>query len=604
MRQTELRFWACALIFFALFSGKAWTGEIGAKALPASLVGTAMKRQPTDRLIVKYRDVGLLHRSVDLSPLPENRLSSLRLRAAERGLVLVHLRNTALGAHVLKLDRSMREIELQALAEQLMADDPAIEYAEPDSMLKPAVVPDDSQYGKQWNLFESIGGIRASQAWELSTGAGVVVAVLDTGYRPHVDIVPHFASGYDFVSDAVGARDNNARDNDPRDQGDWQSSAECPDDPDQANSSWHGTHVAGIIAAMANNGIGVAGVAPGAKVQPVRVLGRCGGPISDITDGLVWASGGTVTGVPDNTTPARVVNLSLSGFSPSCSRTFQNAIDSARSRNTVVVVAAGNASRDVSEFQPANCNGVIVVSASDRDAQLAWYSNKGARVTLAAPGGNVANTEADGVYSTLNTGLTSPALDSYAYKQGTSMAAPHVAGTVALMLSKRPSLTPDEVTTILRNTARPWPNSACLNCGVGILDAYAAVRSITGGGTNAATGKENEPNNIILFANAISAPRTVSGTMASNADEDWFSVDIPSGRAFQAMLTPNPSGSYNLYVYNSWGALIGSSERGTGANNTVTIANNSGVSAKRYVRVKYWVGPTGSAGTYTLSLAW
>jgi serine protease len=229
--------------------------------------------------------------------------------------------------------------------------------------------------------------------------------------------------------------------------------------------------VAGTIAALTNNGTGVAGVAYGAKVVPVRVLGKCGGYTSDIADGIIWASGGTVSGVPNIAARAQVINMSLGG-SGACDTTTQNAINSARSRGTVVVVAAGNESQNASNSNPANCAGVIAVAATNKSGGKASYSNYGTIVDVAAPGGDTGA----GILSTLNAGTTSPGADSYASYMGTSMATPHVAGVVALMLSANPNLTPDDVAAKLKSTARAFP-AACSGCGAGIVNAAAAVNA-------------------------------------------------------------------------------------------------------------------------------
>ena len=233
------------------------------------------------------------------------------------------------------------------------------------------------------------------------------------------------------------AADGNGRDADPSDPGDATVAGQCGAGSGASNSSWHGTHVAGSIAAKTNNGVGVAF---NAKIVPVRVLGKCGGYPSDIADAIIWASGGAVSGVPANANPARVINMSLGGGG-ACANTSQNAINSARSRGTVVVVAAGNSNADASGANPANCPGVVAVAATNRSGGRAYYSNYGAVVDVAAPGGD-ARTAGGGILSTLNAGTTTPGADSYAFYQGTSMAAPHVAGVAALMLSKTPGLTP------------------------------------------------------------------------------------------------------------------------------------------------------------------
>jgi serine protease len=358
------------------------------------------------------------------------------------------------------------------LVKEIAASD-NVEYAEPDRMLKATFTPNDTYYNLQWHYYEAAGSINVPTAWDVSTGRNVTVAVIDTGYRPHVDLATNIVGGYDFISDPFVSRDGNARDADARDSGDWNAAGECGAGSGASNSSWHGTHVSGTIAARTNNGSGVAGVAFNARVLPVRVLGRCGGYTSDIADGLAWASGASVPGVPTNPNPARVANLSLGGGGP-CGTAMQNAINTARSRGTVVVVAAGNERQNAANSSPANCSGVVVVAATNRSGGRAPYSNFGAIVDVAAPGGSTNGGTGNGVLSTLNTGTTTPGNDAYAYYQGPSMATPHVAGVAALMLSVNPSLTPAQVETTLRNTTRAFP-ATCSQCGTGIVNARAAV---------------------------------------------------------------------------------------------------------------------------------
>lgn len=255
--------------------------------------------------------------------------------------------------------------------------------------------------------------------------------------------------------------------------------------------AWHGTHVAGTVAAVGNNNKGIVGVAFGAKIQPVRVLGRGGGYDSDIAEAIIWASGGTVSGVPANATPAKVINLSLGG-SGSCGSTFQNAINSAVSRGSVVVIAAGNDNMNVSNASPANCNNVIAVAANDKEGNRSWYSNYGNLIDVTAPGGETcvpnasltacqSATTAKGVLSTLDSGSTTPVAETYAFYDGTSMATPHVAGVAALMISASPTtLTPAQIEATLKSTARPLPGTCSGGCGAGIVDAYAAVAAVAG----------------------------------------------------------------------------------------------------------------------------
>jgi serine protease len=521
---------------------------------------------------------------------------------------LNHLRTTALGSQVIKIDRRMSIEEATQLARDIAASDPNVEYAEPDRMMQKVFVPNDTRYNEQWQYFEAAGGLNLPAAWDKATGAGVVVGVVDTGYRPHADLAANILPGYDFISDTFVANDGNGRDSDASDPGDWINPGECgPGDPAAfESSSWHGTHVSGTIAAITNNSNGVAGVAFNAKVVPARVLGKCGGFTSDIADAIVWVSGGTVSGVPANANPARVINISLGG-SGACDTTTQNAINSARSRNTVVVVAAGNSNANAANFSPANCSGVVTVAAVGRTGGKAFYSNFGATVEVAAPGGDTSGGTANGILSTLNAGSTTPGADSFAFYQGTSMATPHVVGVVALMLSVKPTLTPDQVLSILQSTARAFP-ATCSQCGSGIVNANAAVDAAIGGTTPPPPPgiNEVEPNNSRGAAQAIAtAGTTVNGTMSSSTDTDYYSLTLPAGKTLTATLTPNASSDYDLFVYNSNGTLIGSSERGTGLVDSVTVTNTGTSAFTRYVRVVFWSGGTGATnGKYTVKMAW
>jgi serine protease len=562
----------------------------------------------TDRIIVKYRNS-----ATTLAPNARfARPDAQQMRGIEEaansvaGTRVTPLRRTGLGAHVLKLERAMAMTDVRRIVERIKQNDPNVEYAEPDRILKPLFTPNDTNYGSQWHYFEATAGINLPAAWDKATGQGVVVAVIDTGYRPHADLAANIVSGYDMIIDTAVGVDGNGRDSDAQDPGDWYTNSACgpAPTPPSADSSWHGTHVAGTIAAVTNNGSGVAGVAFNAKVQPIRALGRCGGYTSDIADGIIWASGGSVAGLPANATPARVINMSLGGGG-ACDTTSQSAINAARSRGTVVVVAAGNSNQNAANFSPASCSGVISVAAVNRSGGKAYYSNFGTSVAIAAPGGDVRSSAANGVLSTLNAGATSPGADNYEYYQGTSMASPHVAGVVALMLSKNAALTPDEVKTRLQQTARAFP-ATCSQCGSGIVNASAAVDAA--GGSTPPTGgtvNEVEPNDSTGAAQAIATSgSTVNGTMGSTGDNDYFRVSLPSNATLTATLTPNGASDYDLYLYNSAGTLVARSERGTGAIDTASIRNGGAAAATYYARVRYYSGSTGSSGTYTVKLSW
>ena len=386
---------------------------------------------------------------------------------------------------VVKLPHRLGGAGLTRAVEQL-ARQSGVTRVEPDRLvLATGAGPDDPYYGAQWNLqAPSAGqvGIDAPGAWSLTTGAaGVTVAVLDTGFTDHPDLAGRIVSGYDFVTNAAMANDGDGRDGDAHDPGDWITSAE-----DQSGyfqgcgvqaSSWHGTHVAGIIGAITDNALGVAGINATSPILAVRVLGKCGGYTSDIVDGMRWAAGLDVPGVPANTHPARVLNLSLGGVG-ACDSTWQSAIDDVRAVGAVVVAAAGNDGDLAANTAPGDCAGVIDVAATWRSGNLGSYSNRGSAITVAAPGGDTVADPADGIWSTLNAGTTVPGSPTYARYEGTSMAAPQVTGVVSLMLSINPALTPDQIRSLLVNTATPFaPGSTCTTalCGAGIVDASRAV---------------------------------------------------------------------------------------------------------------------------------
>jgi serine protease len=287
----------------------------------------------------------------------------------------------------------------------------------------------------------------------------------------HADLAGRWTGGYDFISNISVSNDGDGRDSDPHDPGDWTLTS---------NSSWHGTHVAGTIAALSNNSLGVAGLNWVSQIIPVRVLGKGGGVVSDIADGMRWAAGLSVSGVPANPHPVKVMNLSLSG-SGSCGSTYQSAINDVVTAGAVVVVSAGNSNTDAINTHPANCNNVITVAATNRDGSRSYYSNYGSIVEISAPGGESNHNITSGILSTLNSGTHSPAGDAYAFYQGTSQSAPHVTGIVSLLFSYNPTLTPSQVLQTLQNSATSFPtgsNCSTSICGSGIVNASHALQSL------------------------------------------------------------------------------------------------------------------------------
>ncbi|EGD18978.1 subtilisin-like serine protease [Xanthomonas hortorum ATCC 19865] len=469
----------------------ALTSLLAVPAFAGQVNLSGLDSQPTlDRFIVKYRDGSSASVSPTSMRASLNSVASAVPARAGRTLGLNHVRRTALGSEVLKTTRGLDRAEAETLMRRIAAD-PGVEYVEVDQIMYPTLTPNDTRLSEQWGFGTTASSINVRPAWDTATGTGVVVAVIDTGITSHPDLNANVLPGYDFISDAARARDNNGRDNNAADQGDWRAANQCGTGVAAANSSWHGTHVAGTIAAVTNNSTGVAGTAFNARIVPIRALGLCGGTTSDIADAIVWASGGHVDGVPDNRDPAEVINISLGGGG-ACDSVTQAAINGAVSRGTTVVVAAGNESSDVSTSNPANCANVIAVAATRSTGGLTDYSNFGRQVDLAGPGGSSMFFDTnDGpirsfIWQTFYTGKTTPTSGQFTYGgttfAGTSMASPHVAGTAALVQSAliadgKPPLSPAALEALLKRTVRafPVPIPPATPAGTGIVDAGAAV---------------------------------------------------------------------------------------------------------------------------------
>ena len=489
----------------------------------SSFAGAAAERVNTsalqadgqyDRFIVKYRD-GSTART-DASALQSSLSQAARALPAARGkaLGMQKLRRLATGGESIRTDRKLDSADAATLMRQIAAD-PNVEYVEVDKLNHVVLTPNDTRFSEQFGFGTGAGGTYATSAWDVTSGAGSVVAVLDTGITSHSDLNANVLPGYDFIVDTAVAGDGNGRDSDASDPGDTYQGQP---------SSWHGTHVAGTVAAVTNNAKGVAGMAYSAKVVPVRVLGKGGGYDSDIADAMIWASGGTVSGVPANANPAEVINLSLGGTG-ACSSTTQAAINSAVSRGTTVVIAAGNSNANVSGFSPANCANVIAVGSVTNTGARSSFSNYGAGVDIAAPGSSI--------LSTLNSGTAGPGAESYASYSGTSMAAPHVAGIVALMQSRATTpLTPAQVESILKSTARAFPSTPSQPIGSGIAQARAAVDAAGGGGGGGSTVVVN-----------VNLPSVATGGVSTT-----YSVAIPSGTTKLVVQTSGGTGDADLYV--------------------------------------------------------
>ena len=492
---------------------------------------------------------------------------------------------------VLLFDQVVSASAAQGIATALEAR-PDVLWAEPDLRVQIAATPDipnDPLFPQMSDMWAGGGAsdysIKAPLAWGVQKGApGVVVAVIDTGIALHPDLNANVVAGYDFISDVAVANDGNGWDPDPADPGDWITSAEASAGEFEGctvtNSSWHGTHVSGTVAAVQDNNLGITGVAPGAKVQAVRALGKCGGYTSDIVVSITWASGGSVPGVPANATPAKVINMSLGGDG-TCTNAYSSAINGAIARGTTVVVAAGNEGEPITNKVPANCSGVIAVTATDSRGQRANYSNYGVlpgQATLAAPGGDFAVDS--GVLSTYNAGTRGPIYPAlsgqYIYEalQGTSMATPHVAGAAALLYSAGLT-TPASVRTALISSVQPFSvrgddwDCTTLQCGAGILDAgrlplapSATVPGVPTGLTAAATSTTTAT--ITWTAPADDGGSPVTGYVVEESIDGsaYTERDRPSATPTEvefAGLTPGATYQYRIAAINAEGTSAFSS---------------------------------------------
>ncbi len=410
------------------------------------------------------------------------------------------------GLGLLSFDEQVDASDLDDAIDELQSD-PAVDWAVPNGMRFPSATANDPLYNDardlQWNL-KGTWGVRANTAWDVTTGsAGVRVAVVDTGVlTSHPDLAGQTVAGRDFVDDEyrclnrscskvkyrksyVNANDGNSWDTNASDPGDWRGSSTC-DAQAAKPSSWHGTHVAGIIAAKRNNGKGIAGIAPGLKVQPVRVMGRCGGSDWDIAMGVLWAAGVNVrkydkrhASVTVNKTPSKVVNLSLGAYEPSLKAArqacrFYSSIGSlARSRGVTLVAATGNQGDDHRLNVPSSCAGFIAVGATTKDGRPAFYSNHGAGVDIAAPGGDSLQPDPGDIASTWNSSTTRPGTNGYGWMSGTSMAAPAVSAVAGLAYSLGIT-NPAVVERVLKATATTSSCTAAY-CGAGIVNARGVV---------------------------------------------------------------------------------------------------------------------------------
>ncbi len=525
-RPTGRKLISVAAVSVALVAGMTSSVAVAqapsAKADAAPAVAGATEAAPgttAERLIVGYKSGATEATSNKAAD------ADAAAKGKETGESLDFQRRLGSGAALVDLGEDVTKADVADVIAEYRAD-PQVAYVAPDRLNKAMATPNDTEYSKQWDLYEATAGMNVPGAWDKVTGTGVTVAVIDTGYVAHSDLAANIVGGYDFISDTKVANDGNGRDSNPADPGDWTAANECAAGDPASTSSWHGTHVAGTIAAVTNNSKGVAGIAYGAKVSPLRVLGKCGGYDSDIIDAITWASGGTVSGVPANTNVAKVINMSLGGGG-ACTSATQTAINAAVNRGTTVVVAAGNSNANAANYSPASCNNVISVAATNRAGARSYYSNFGSVVDIAAPGGETRTVQSGGILSTLNAGGSTPGSESYDYYQGTSMAAPHIAGLAALVKSANSALTPAQIESAIKSNSRALPGACSGGCGAGLADAAKTVQAVTGGGSTGGTTFTNTtPLSIPDNGAAVESSISVTGRTGNAPSALQVGVDI------------------------------------------------------------------------------
>ena len=554
--------------------------------------------------------------------------------AARVGLKVAASRQLTPSMHVVFLTKTLYGSAVADALARLRAD-PAVKFADVDERRYPVALPNDPLFvpttgaSGQWYMntpsstpvtvegmqTTDLSATDAASAWGITTGSsGIVIADVDTGVRfDHPDLLRagltgggRLLPGYDFVGEdysstgvALGtflaANDGDGWDPDPSDPGDWTSASDTQNalfaNCTVENSSWHGTRVVGLLGAITNNDVGIAGMSWGSWILPVRALGKCGGYDSDIIAGIEWAAGMPVTGsggaVPDNPYPADIVNLSLGG-STTCPSDYQDALTTVTGMGVLVVASAGNSTTAVTSNSsvgaPANCSalvsGMIAVAGLRNVGTKVGYSSLGPEVGISAPAGNCINSSGDcqrSIDTTTNLGTTTPGTNSYTNETnsnlGTSFSAPIVAGIAALMRSVNYNLTPAQLVARVESSASVFPSNTgslpvCPNldsstdecscppsgqCGNGMVNALSAVQA-----AQRPIAAVSLPTTISQGTSAVfdaSASAAACGrSIASYAWTATGGVSIASGaNAAQVSIFPG-SGTLILTVTDSAGA--------------------------------------------------
>ncbi|MCG5259917.1 peptidase [Cupriavidus gilardii] len=550
---------ALRLVLAAAVSAGAILPPSVALAAPDANAGARAAPVYSGNIIVRWKDAPA---GTALMP-AEAAAEQVRKLAEQTGIGLTVKRQMGGNLALLGLPAG-KGADPEAVAAQLRQD-PRVADAVPDRWLRPHdTVPNDPEFAINQPYLGSPsvipGAANLPAAWDRSRGnEGLVIAVVDTGVLRHPDLASRLVAGYDFIADPQYSQDGDGRDGDPTDAGDYVPQGfACPGMPAAQNlrpSTWHGTRVASVLGAVTNNGQDVAGVDWSARIQPLRVSGRCGALLSDTVDAMRWAGGLPVPNVPNNPTPARVVNISLGAGS--CSTFEQQAVDELAARGVVVVAAAGNRAGAVEA--PADCRGVIAVTAHVNDGENASYANVGPQIAISAPGGGCGNSKISNgtclappstIRTLTNDGETTARNYTLVNSQGTSFAAPMVSGVASLMLAVNGNLSTAQVTELLKSSARPHPaNTYCTTgsntntCGAGLLDADRALLAAagaplppapapapgTGGGTGGGNGGSNGGGGDDGGGGAVSLWGGAALALAG-----LFGLLLPAGRRRQA----------------------------------------------------------------------
>lgn len=518
----------------AMCGGGTVNGSISGTARPGATKPSSVRQFVAGDLIVKFKKTGGTANTLLLQadPLPMTLVRELAIP----GVFLYHTPATP-----------EQTLELQRLIAQRLD----VEYAELNRIYRPSAVPSDPDYNKQWHY----ASMNLPAAWDISTGvASTVVAVLDDGMlynlsdtdaKTHPDFAGKVVGGYDFISNPAAAGDGDGRDANPYDN----------------LIGLHGTHVGGTIAAASNNGKFGAGVNWNAKLTNVRVLGEGGGTGADIVEGMLWAAGEPVAGVPNNPNPAKVLNMSLGGDGP-CSQADQDAINMLTAKGIIIVVAAGNENENVNKPKnPANCANVITVGATGPTNKRAPYSNFGPRVDVMAPGGDTELSisvngmdESAGVYSNYANKEMGNAF-TISGIQGTSMATPHIAGLVSLMVGIDPTLNHMKTLAFLKSNATALPAADCINgnnlvmgtdCGAGLVNAaktLKAVKDALGGAVTPPPPAPPAPPAVKTTKDYVRAENTADPSKSKQVEVMLSNANVPYNIAD---LVP---GTYRVILY-------------------------------------------------------